>query len=73
MTSTRAQYPKTFGSHIAGITLMALGCAPAALSPSSLPDGAVSFTAPAEYSATVQGARSWACSRGCVVGVTCCQ
>ncbi len=63
MTSTRAQYPKTFGSHIAGITLMALGCAPAALSPSSLPDGAVSFTAPAEY-------RTWWASTEACSGLT---
>ena len=60
MTSTQAQFSKTFGSRLAGIALMALGCAPATLSPSSLPDGAVSFTAPAEY--RVWWASTEACS-----------
>lgn len=52
MTSTREQYPRTFGSRLAGIALIALGCAPAPFSPNALLDGAVPFSAPTEY-------RSW--------------
>jgi hypothetical protein len=52
MTPTRERHPKTFGSRLASLALITLGCSPATtLSPNSLPDGAVLVVAPTEYRA----------------------
>jgi hypothetical protein len=63
MTSTRTSHSQTFGSCLAGLALITLGCSPASLGPNSLPDGAVSLAAPTEY-------RSWWASTESCSGIS---